>query len=361
MKLLILFALSVALVSSSPFERNEFTSGKRLIKTSQEGAGQWMDEDEIWGLIAKHANFIDITDHNFPDVKEGDVNVKGIFPSVVNALLERTSIPRMLDFVQTFSNFFNRYHQSQTGIDSQKWLLSQVQQTAVDYVGEITVSEVAHSFSPQSSVIARIVGSDPTLRSEIVIIGAHLDSINMAGSTRTAPGADDNASGSVVVLETLRVLIEGGYIPKRTIEFHWYAAEEVGLRGSADIASTYNTNRVNVVGMVNFDIPGYYTQGRDEIAIYTDYVSAEVNTFLRLLIDNYCTFTWRNRVCGYGCSDHASWTNYGFPSSFPAELVDNPQMHRVGDTIDLVSWTQVNEFVKLSLGFAVELSEPGTL
>ncbi|XP_021945455.1 leucine aminopeptidase 1 [Folsomia candida] len=366
MKFVLVVALGVALVASCPHGDEEAKAGKRLIKTTFEGPGQWMDEDEIWGLISKHQNFMDITDHNFPDIKEGDVNVQAIpttlrFQSTVNGLLGRTSITRMQDFIRTFSSYHNRYYQAQTGIDSQRWLFAQVQESIANYAGSATVNEVTHTFGPQSSIVARLTGSDPTLRSEIVIIGAHQDSINIAGSSLGAPGADDNASGSVVVLETLRVLVESGYIPKRTIEFHWYAAEEVGLRGSAAIASSYSTNRVNVVGMVNFDVPGYYVSGRDEIGIYTDNVNAQVTAFLRLLVDGYCTYTWVNKTCGYGCSDHASWTSYGFPAGFPAEVVFHPRMHSVGDNFASVGFTQVNEYVKLSLGFVVEMSEPGTL
>ncbi len=76
----------------------------------------------------------------------------------------------------------------------------------------------------------------------------------------------------------------------------------------------YSVPRVNVIAMVNFDVPGYYVAGRNEIGIYTDNGSAAVATFLRLLTEAYLTFTWTNRTCGYGCSDHASWNSYGYPA-----------------------------------------------
>jgi len=322
-----------------------------------------MDEKQIWSLIEKFQNFVDVTDHSFPKVKEGDINIKAIpttlrFQSTVNVLTTRTSIPRMQDFIRTFSSYENRHYLAQSGLDSQRWLHSQVRQVASGYIGNLIVIEFTHSWA-QSSIIARIVGSDASLRDEVVIIGAHQDSINTRGASLPAPGADDNASGSVVVLETLRVLVESGYVPKRTIEFHWYAAEEVGLRGSAAIAASYRSSNVNFVAMVNFDVPGYYVQGTNEIGIYTDNTNAALNTFLRLLTDAYLTFGWRNRTCGYGCSDHASWNSAGYPAGFPAEIVFHPQMHSIDDSFGSVGFTQVNEFVKLALGFMVEMSEPG--
>lgn len=152
--------------------------------------------------------------------------------------------------------------------------------------------------------------------------------------------------------------MEAGYVPKRSLEFHFYAAEEVGLRGSQAIAASYDSQGVNVVAMVNFDIPGFYTGGRDEIALYTDYTNGPLNAFLRLVTLGYLDFGWVNRICGYGCSDHASWHGFGFPAAFPAELVDHPDMHTANDVIARVNFRQVEEFVKLALGVMVEISEP---
>ena len=68
-----------------------------------------------------------------------------------------------------------------------------------------------------------------------MVLGGHLDSISNAGSGETmrAPGADDDASGIASMTEALRAMIASGYKPRRTIKMMGYAAEEVGLRGSA--------------------------------------------------------------------------------------------------------------------------------
>src|SRR5690606_16105710 len=97
----------------------------------------------------------------------------------------------------------------------------------------------------QSSVVLTIQGQ--TLPDEIAVLGAHLDSIcSRSGTTngqancdtgvttaqRRAPGADDDASGIAVLTEVLRVVLDNGYRPQRTVKFMGYAAEEVGLVGS---------------------------------------------------------------------------------------------------------------------------------
>lgn len=76
------------------------------------------------------------------------------------------------------------------------------------------------------NVIAEIPGSDPTLKDEIVMLGAHLD------SWQGATGATDNAAGSAVMMEAVRILKAAGLQPKRTIRIGLWSGEEEGLLGS---------------------------------------------------------------------------------------------------------------------------------
>lgn len=72
--------------------------------------------------------------------------------------------------------------------------------------------------------------------------------------------------------------------------------------------------------MVNFDVVGYEdSKNPGVIGIYTDNANPVMVDFLRLLADNYLTYKHQDETCGYGCSDHASWTGYGFPAAMPAE------------------------------------------
>jgi Zn-dependent M28 family amino/carboxypeptidase len=81
------------------------------------------------------------------------------------------------------------------------------------------------------NVIAEIPGTDPTLKDEIVMIGAHLD------SWQAGTGATDNASGSAVMMEAMRILKSLGVQPKRTIRIGLWSAEEQGLMGSRGYVS----------------------------------------------------------------------------------------------------------------------------
>src|SRR5204863_2474512 len=118
-------------------------------------------------------------------------------------------------------------------------------------------------------------------RDEVVVLGGHLDSINARGGNRTAraPGADDDASGIATLTETLRVLLASNYRPERTIEFMAYAAEEVGLRGSQDIARAYQRDGVRVVGALQLDMTNFQGSDRD-IWLMKDFTNAAQNDFV---------------------------------------------------------------------------------
>ncbi len=110
------------------------------------------------------------------------------YKDVVSQAIRNINLTRIEDFIQTFSDFHNRYLNDTNGVESEKYLLGQVNASIQGYPGSISVIEFEHSDWLQNSIIVRIDGADPTLRSELVILGAHQDSINTNGATLRAPG-----------------------------------------------------------------------------------------------------------------------------------------------------------------------------
>jgi len=207
-------------------------------------------------------------------------------------------------------------------------------------------------------VVARIIGSGEN-KDEVVVIGAHEDSINSRGSTQRAPGNDDDASGVSCVLEIFRDLVQNGFAPSRTVEFHTYSAEEVGLRGSMDIASRYQQQGIKVVGMMQLDMTMYHGT-TNKMGIVTDFVNLDLTKFLRTLVTTYSDIGYVDTKCGYGCSDHASWTKTGVASCFPFEtdFKDiNSKIHTDIDLLNILDPVHGLEFAKVGLGFVVELAQ----
>ena len=83
------------------------------------------------------------------------------------------------------------------------------------------------------NIIAEIPGTDPKLKDEVVLIGAHIDSWH--GGT----GAADNASGCIVMAEALRIIKASGIQPRRTIRLVLWGGEEQGLLGSRGYVQNY--------------------------------------------------------------------------------------------------------------------------
>lgn len=107
------------------------------------------------------------------------------------------------------------------------------------------------------NVLAKIAGTDPALKDQYVIVGAHLDHLGMRNGY-VYNGADDNASGSAVVMEVARVLSEGGFAPRRTVIFCCWCAEELGLQGSYHYTKTPcdDVSMDRVVAYFNMDMVG---------------------------------------------------------------------------------------------------------
>ncbi|MFA7288085.1 MAG: M20/M25/M40 family metallo-hydrolase [Melioribacteraceae bacterium] len=103
-----------------------------------------------------------------------------------------------------------------------------------------------------------IEGSDPMLRNEYIVLGAHLDHVGQQGGGEIYfPGANDNASGSAAVLEIARALSKLENKPKRSIIIVFFASEEQGLNGSTFFANNLNVPKENVKAMFNMDCVGY--------------------------------------------------------------------------------------------------------
>jgi len=120
------------------------------------------------------------------------------------------SAPKILPQIVVSSEHYNRMvRQLQKG---------QVIKSELTYEVEFTPA------APGFNVIAEIPGTD--LKDEVVMIGAHLDSWH-AGT-----GATDNASGSAVMMEAMRIIKSLGISPRRTIRIGLWSGEEQGLIGS---------------------------------------------------------------------------------------------------------------------------------
>jgi hypothetical protein len=105
------------------------------------------------------------------------------------------------------------------------------------------------------NVAAFVEGSDPKLRGECIVIGGHYDHCG-SHMGLIFPGANDNASGSAVVMELAEAYSKLRERPKRSVVFALFGGEEMGLAGSTHFAEHLPAGFAKVTGMFNFDMVG---------------------------------------------------------------------------------------------------------
>jgi len=362
---LLLSALSLAV--ATPVQDLQ-DSDWRLIKTGPKVSAKWMNQADILKLYQSKTKFRDVTWTNrlseaAPTIKQ--IQKKLVIPtkatqmSVVKPLIAPASTDLMKQILPPLSKFNTRYYTTDTGKQSSDWLFGQVQSliTANNSKNlKVSVKQFKHSWV-QNSIIARIEGLNNN--QETVIVGAHQDSINQSNPrSGRAPGADDDGSGVVTILEAFRLLLIGGYQPLRPIEFHFYAGEEAGLLGSQAIAQQYQKDKRVVAGMMQLDMTSFSGKTKDA-GIVTDYVDDSLTALVRSLVTTYTNLKTGDFDCGYACSDHASWNEAGYPSAIPFEssnMEENQYLHTPRDDLNTVDYDHGLNFAKITVAFVVEMS-----
>lgn len=198
---------------------------------------------------------------------------------------------------------------------------------------------------------------------ERVVLGCHTDSISPLedrAQPMLAPGADDNASGVATLLEVLRVLLHRRARFARTIELHFYAAEEslarAALLGSRGVARRYQEENINVISMLQNDMSLYLPAGSPLqigfLCSHTDRaLSARVGEYAAAALGVECVLVEAQT----GRSDHASWSEQGVSALCLVENGGriNPAMHKATDTVDApgVSWAQARLYTQVNLAY----------
>ncbi|SHF35656.1 Zn-dependent amino-or carboxypeptidase, M28 family [Microbulbifer donghaiensis] len=136
---------------------------------------------------------------------------------------------------------------------------------ALPYRAALT-SGAAHKKILSPNVVAMLPGSDPRLKDEYVVFSAHLDHIGVDPDGQVNNGAQDNAAGIAVMLETARLFIESGRAPRRSLLFVAVTAEEEGLLGSDYFAQHPPVPPQSIVANINLDMPMLLYPFRDIIA-----------------------------------------------------------------------------------------------
>ena len=172
------------------------------------------------------------------------------------------------------------------------------------------------------NVIGLIPGSDPVLRDEYIILGAHFDHLGFGGpgtgslaldSSVVHNGADDNASGTAGILELSKKLSSNRKNLKRSILLMAYNAEEEGLLGSKYYVNNPTASLSATVAMINMDMIGRMSEGK--VTVGGVGTSPEFESILNEINKDHNIHLKMSQE-GYGPSDHASFYVNNIPVLF---------------------------------------------
>lgn len=176
-----------------------------------------------------------------------------------------------------------------------------------------------------------------------IVIGGHFDAVP------NSPGADDNASGTVAMLEIARVLAD---IPTDlTIIFIAFDSEESGLIGAKHYAGNAANRNDHIVLMINHDMIGHFEN--------TDYAN------IRYVTNNDFTTQWAS-IAGdklgltttfsySGSSDHVPFDNEGYPAIFVQEKIFSTHYHSNRDSTSYMDFNYMTKLVKSSFGLLLSV------
>jgi hypothetical protein len=227
--------------------------------------------------------------------------------------------------------------------------------------GDLEREDYFQSFrSGYRNVLGLLPGSDPELKEQVVIVGAHFDHVGR-GSSRTSRGgvgrihngADDNASGTAAVLEVVDAMTRLPQGPKRSVLFALWDGEEIGLLGSKHWISNPTVPADKVAFALNLDMVGRLRDEKLQV------IGTRSTLGLRQLVSRqnadiglHLEFPWKVNAK----SDHSTFYDHGIPVlMFHTGLHDD--FHTPRDDPELLNAEGMQEVTRLLFHVVWEIAD----
>ena len=210
------------------------------------------------------------------------------------------------------------------------------------------VTDVVRLDVPAYNVVGVIEGSDPVLKNEAIVIGAHYDHLGRGGEGSLAPrsgeihhGADDNASGTAGVLELARIFSAQRSQLKRTLVFIAFSGEEEGLLGSNYYVNHPLVPLDKTIAMINMDMIGRMKDRK--LVIGGVGTAKEWHEVVKTSNDG---FELTLNEDGYGPSDHSQFYGKQIPVLF-FWTGNHNDYHKPSDTSDKINYNDEAQVLKM--------------
>jgi hypothetical protein len=227
---------------------------------------------------------------------------------------------------------------------------------AVQVTLQVSLEEIRQR---TENVVGVLPGSDPALKDENIVIGAHYDHVGFGHyGTRDSQtsgqihyGADDNASGTAILLQLAERLSRAQFKPARTVVFAAFSAEELGLHGSRQYVNSPPMPLSSTKAMVNLDMVGRLRDNR-----LTVFGTQSAKGLSDIVLEEAQKLGLQvTESDGIGRSDHMSFYNKKIPALhfFTGSHAD---YHRPGDTWEKLNVEGMAKVTELVRGIAERIA-----
>ena len=306
--------------------------------------------------VSLQAQVTHLFEHTYPAVEEEHPQIR--------TLMNKVSIDSLAATLDHLQSYHTRRWDSRMVYEVQDWLFDQYREMDFDTVYLHDFLALYHDTLYETSDNVIAVRKGLLYPDEYVVCGAHYDSYNMFEGhpdSLRAPGADDNASGVSGIMETARILKDCTF--ERSVIFCNFAAEEIGLLGSAAYAKECAEQYMDIVAYFNLDMIGYLEEGSD---IHVKLLYTGRDSLLANYVYDFCRTYYPDMEISHGWlsggsdSDFSSFNRNGYQAVHPFEDTHHysPYIHTPDDIVGLSvnSMEQVKRFTELNLGFVATLA-----
>ena len=277
-------------------------------------------------------------------------------PSVdLQNLVNAVEVDSVVSYLQGLQDFGTRYCFADNRLAVSQWIRDKFLSFGVP---NVELQQFSLENTDQYNVVATIPGS--VYPDEYIIVGGHHDSLNQYDDPYlSAPGVDDNASGTAACLEMARVMMAAGFQPKRSIRFVTFAAEEWGMVGSYAYARYALENEMDIRLMINHDMIGNNTADPDDwlVRLMPYEVSMEHSLRAQKITSLYTDMQTYFGELNFPASDGAPFWEAGYDVIYFFEHEFSPYYHSGDDTVENIDEHYCTEVIKASTAIAATFAD----
>lgn len=311
--------------------------------------------------------FPNFTYEDNPTLKVISNDSKESIDTLVLDIIQEIKVDSVRSLMKKMEDFNTRYMFAGTRDSLVSWLYFRFK--AIGIVDVIIDSFLCHNTWPrdtitwQKNVIATIPGIYYPEKN--IVVGGHYDSFSYGDPLTSAPGADDNASGTAAVLEIARVLKQKNFQPKFTIRFVAFGAEELmlsGYSGCEYFAEKAKSTGMDIQLMVNHDMISYTSFATSDYKLKINYYSGFESLFSQA---EYFTkkYTFLKPIKGTQnqASDSYPFWQQGYPAIYFEEFDRSPFCHTTSDLVVNYNLEYCVEVIRASCAMLVSLQAMPTV